>query len=71
MGYALAFSQCVSCKHVFGYNPHKVPSIRVNGVREPVCLTCIELANPKRKAAGLDEIVPHPDAYGPIDESEL
>jgi hypothetical protein len=71
MGYALAFSGCVSCKRVFGYNPHKVPSIRVNGVREPVCRQCIELANPQRKAAGLPEFTINPDAYEAIDENEL
>lgn len=71
MGYALAFSACCSCHRVFGYNPIRVPSVRVNGVREPVCRECIERANPLRKQAGLPELVIHPDAYEPVEESEL
>lgn len=51
MGYALALSACCSCHRVFGYNPIRVPSVRVNGVREPVCRECIERANPLRKQA--------------------
>jgi recombinational DNA repair protein (RecF pathway) len=71
MGYALAFSACATCNRTFGYNPHRVPSIRIEGVREPVCRTCIERANPLRKAKGLEEFKIHPDAYEPIEESEL
>jgi hypothetical protein len=71
MGYALCHSACIGCGRLFSYNPRHVPSLRVNGVREPVCLNCVERANPRRLANGLDPIVPHPDAYEPIDESEL
>jgi hypothetical protein len=71
MGYALCHSACIGCGRLFSYNPRHVPSLRVNGVREPVCLNCVEHANPRRVANGLDPIVPHPDAYEPIDESEL
>jgi hypothetical protein len=69
--YALLFAQCASCKRVFGCNPLRVPSIRVNGVREPVCKECVTSANPKRKAMGLEEFTIHPDAYEPVDEQEL
>lgn len=31
----------------------KVPSIRVNGVREPVCRSCVERVNPVREKNGL------------------
>ncbi len=71
MGYALCFGPCIACKKVMGYNPHKVPSVVVKGVREPVCKQCIELANPQRKAKGLKEFTINPDAYEPIDENEL
>jgi hypothetical protein len=27
--------KCLCCPRVFGFNPHKVPSFRVEGVREP------------------------------------
>ena len=71
MGYALMIGTCISCRCAFGFNPNKVPSIRVNGMREPVCKECIEAANPKRKAAGLPEFTIHPDAYEPVEEGEL
>jgi hypothetical protein len=71
MGYAMAFGECCACHRYFGFNPKKVPSVRVKGVREPVCRECIELANPQRKAMGLKEFTYQPDAYDPIDEQEL
>jgi len=72
MAYATVFSPCVNCGRLFGYNPHKVPSIIVNGEREPVCLPCIVAENRKRTASGQELLAdPHPDAYEPIHESEL
>jgi hypothetical protein len=53
------------------YNPHKVPSIRHNGFREPVCRECIEHANPIRVKNGLEPFKIDPQAYEPIDEHEL
>ena len=70
-GYAIAISPCFGCGKTFGYNPHKVPSIPIKGVREPVCGDCVERANPIRVANGLDPIVVLPGAYDPIDEGEL
>jgi len=71
MGYALAMSPCFCCKRVFGYNPNHVPSLRVSGVRQPICKPCIEQANPLRKQRGLPELVPHPNAYEAVDEDEI
>lgn len=71
MGYALATSTCYGCGRLFSYNPVRVPSIRINGSREPICGDCISRANPKRVANGLDPIVPHRDAYVACDEGEL
>lgn len=71
MGYALCMAPCFGCKQVFSFNPLRVPSIRHNDVRQPICRTCIELANPKRIANGLPPIEILPDAYDPIDEREL
>ena len=71
MGYALAFAPCVCCKQTFGFNPTKVPSLRVNGTREAVCLTCMTTANTKRVELGL---TPHPilpDAYQGLPEEDL
>jgi len=71
MGFALCYSTCFGCGRPFGYNPMRVPSVRVNGEREPICRDCVERANPARIANGLDPIVPAPDAYDACDESEL
>lgn len=70
-GWVFVHSACVGCGRPFAYNPHHVPSIRVNGEREPVCQMCVDLANPLRIKNGLDPIVPHPDAYEPLPESDL
>lgn len=67
----MGYGPCVSCNRSFTFNPAKVPSIALNGAREPICKTCVEEANPLRVANGLDPIVLHPNAYEPCDESEL
>ena len=71
MGYVLAMSPCIGCKQPFSYNPHKVPSIRINGVREPVCRICVDRVNPARIANGLEPIVVQPGAYEAMPEEEL
>lgn len=71
MAFALVFSPCVSCGRTFGYNPNFVPSVKVNGVREPACQSCIEASNPIRIANGLDPWVIQPGAYDAVDENEL
>jgi hypothetical protein len=79
MGYAIVQSACFGCGRVFGYNPHRVPSIRVNadrqpdpqGEREPVCRTCIETANRSREAHGLPLLAIPEGAYEGFPEEEL
>lgn len=71
MGYVFATSACYGCKNLFSYNPVKVPSIRVNGSREPICRSCVEAVNPVRKEKGLEPIVPLPGAYEAAEEGEL
>jgi hypothetical protein len=71
MGYALCTGTCIGCHRVFSFNPMRVPSIRIKGNREPICLECVNRVNPKRIANGLEPIVPAPDAYDACDESEL
>jgi hypothetical protein len=71
MGVALAMSPCFGCGRIFAYNPTHVPSIPINGVRQPICLDCVHRANPARIKNGLRPIIPHRDAYEPCDESEL
>ena len=71
MGYVTALSACIGCGQPFFCNPHRVPSVRVNDVREPICRACVEKFNLIRVAKGLEPIVPLPGAYEPMDEGEL
>jgi hypothetical protein len=71
MGYALCMGACIGCKRVFSFNPMRVPSITINGSREPICQMCVDRVNPTRVANGLPPIVPHSDAYEACDETEL
>lgn len=71
MGYVFVLAPCIGCGKPFGFHPDKVPSLLINGVREPVCQACVNRANPLRKANGLPLIVPLPGAYEPGDEDEL
>jgi hypothetical protein len=67
MGYLFAMGVCVGCRNLFSFNPDLVPSIVVNGEREPVCLTCVRRVNPARIANGLEPIRPLPGAYAPVE----
>jgi hypothetical protein len=71
MGYAIVTGTCFGCQEFFGYNPHKVPSIRVNGERQAICRDCVGIVqgNQRRSGTAVTEI--HPQAYEPIHESEL
>jgi hypothetical protein len=71
MGYALAHGSCFGCARIISFNPMRVPSITINGSREPISQACVIRINPARIANGLDPIVPLPDAYEPCEESEL
>ena len=71
MGYAFCMGHCVACEKPFSFNPISVPSIRMDGKREPICQSCVNLANVKRAANGIDPIVPAPDAYESCREEEL
>lgn len=71
MGVAFVMAPCFGCKQPFGFNPHLVPSIVVGGQREPICASCVAIANPRRVAFDLAPIVVLPGAYEPIEESQL
>lgn len=62
---------CFGCRRLFSFNPNTVPSVRIDGSREPICRTCVDAANPKRIANGLAPIVVFPDSYEACPESEL
>ena len=71
MGYAFCMGHCVGCRKPFSFNPMKVPSIRMNGKREPICKSCVDVANVQRKEHGIDLIVVAHDAYDVCREEEL
>jgi hypothetical protein len=78
-GYATVVAACASCGRLFSFNPHRVPSIRLNrkgepdpsAERKPVCRECIERANVRRFARGLPAIEVLPGAYDPLPAEEL
>ena len=63
MAYMMIMGPCYACKAMMSYNPNTVPSLPVNGVRQAICRGCIEQANPKRIANGLEPVVIQADAY--------
>jgi hypothetical protein len=71
MGYVTAMAPCFSCGRLFSFNPVHVPSIIVNGRREPICRSCVTRANAMRERNGMPLIVPLDDAYDACDESEI
>ena len=71
MGYISCMSACYGCKRIFSYNPMRVPSIPIQGMRQPICEICVARVNPERIANGLEPIIPAPDAYTVADENEL
>lgn len=71
MGYAIGMGTCYGCGQTFSFNPNKVPSLRVDGVREPVCQVCMTKINILRERRGLKPFEIHKDAYEPVDEGEL
>ena len=71
MGYLTAMGECANCHRLFSFNPELVPSVRVNGHREPVCRPCIEQANTIRKGRGLGALQVLPGAYEAQDEGAL
>ncbi len=71
MGFVCAIAPCFGCKLPFSFNPHLVPSIVVNGERQPVCEDCVRNANPRRISNGLEPIVILAGAYEAMEESEL
>jgi hypothetical protein len=67
MGYVFVVGPCWSCGVTFTYHPHKVPSIPINGIRQPVCERCMRLANGRRVSLGLE---PHPILPGAYEAAE-
>lgn len=49
MGYAIMLGFCAACKNPIQFNPHKVPSLMIQGVRQPICRACAERWNELHK----------------------
>jgi len=71
MGFVICTGVCANCNAFFSFNPMRVPSVRVNGVREPICRNCIERVNPVRIASGLEPIRILDGAYDACPEDAL
>jgi hypothetical protein len=65
MGYMYVLGDCWSCGRLFMFSAERVPSIVIDGERQPVCESCITLANEERKAKGMPVIAVLPGAYEP------
>ena len=72
MGYAFCVGRCCACGEAISFNPLKVPSLRIDGERQPLCRNCFDLWNEiHRINQGLDPLPIHPDAYEPCNEFDL
>ena len=72
MAYAFVVGNCCACGVLLTFNPVRVPSLRVNGSREPLCRACHARWNEiHRTSKGLAPVEAHPDAWGACHESEL
>jgi hypothetical protein len=71
LGYTLAIAPCLWCRRPFGFNPMKVPSIKINETKEPICEGCFDMLNQMRKEKGLPLWERLPDAYDACEEDEL
>lgn len=72
MSVMMLLAQCWCCRRPFTSNPSLVPSIRVkdgvphpDGVREPLCRSCVEQLNAMRVTKKLEPFTIHPEAYEP------
>lgn len=72
MGYIYIIGPCVACGQIIHYNPHHVPSLRINRERQALCKNCHALWNQiHRTDKGLEPIPLHPLAYEPMPEEEF
>jgi hypothetical protein len=69
--YATVFGQCVACKKLFGFNPNRVPSFPIDGIREPICRECFNELNTRRIKQNMEAFPLHSDAYEPISSNEI
>jgi hypothetical protein len=62
--FVLVYGYCISCKMEIQFNPVHVPSIPVDGNREPLCAGCFNKWNEiHRTSKDLEPVRLHPRAY--------
>ena len=65
-GFMLVHGNCVACTSVISFNPEKVPSLVVDGRRQPLCRSCHKRWNEiHRGSKGLPDIEIQEGAYEP------
>ncbi len=69
MGAMFCMGACINCEAIITFNPHHVPSLTINGSREPLCRGCFNRWNEiHRTSKGLDPVPLHPEAYEPAED---
>lgn len=68
MGFLYVLGPCYVCSRLFAFSATRVPSIVVEGEREPICGTCIDRANVERARTGLPPIEVLPGAFDPDED---
>ena len=63
---------CGLCHQPFSFHPNKVPSMLIDGKKEPICLNCFNHAQASRKEHGLEPWpAPLPGAYEGDEEENI
>jgi Fe-S-cluster-containing dehydrogenase component len=71
MGHVLLMTDCAGCGATMQCNPYKVPSLRVTGVKEPICRHCFDRWNQiHRIDKGLEPVALQAGAYDAHDEKD-
>jgi len=66
MPFMFVIGSCCACGAHLTFNPTHVPSLRVNGSREPLCPACHARWNEiHRTSKGLAPVEAHPEAWEP------
>jgi hypothetical protein len=55
---------CASCTAMFSFDPSLVPTIKVKDIRQPLCQSCVEEINDRRKLVHTLPIPIPAGAYG-------
>ena len=66
MSYMYCLGSCIACNKIIHFNPNKVPSLVIDGTKEPLCANCHNKWNEiHRVNKGLEPVDIDPQAYEP------